>query len=77
MKAIILNRVGDCALLFAIGLIFFLFKTVNFVSVFALTDYFSNETFLFFSYKINFLNLICLLLFIAAMGKSAQIGLHT
>lgn len=77
MKAVILNRVGDCALLFAIGLIFFLFKTVNFVSIFALTDYFSKETFLFFSYKINFLNLICLLLFIAAMGKSAQIGLHT
>jgi len=49
MKAVILNRVGDCALLLAITLILFLFKTVDFLSVFALVNYFSNENFLFFS----------------------------
>jgi proton-translocating NADH-quinone oxidoreductase chain L len=77
MKAIILNRVGDCALLLAIALILFLFKTVDFLSIFPLSIYFSNENFSLFSFNINFINLICLLLFIGAMGKSAQIGLHT
>jgi proton-translocating NADH-quinone oxidoreductase chain L len=77
MKAVILNRVGDCALLLAITLILFLFKTVDFLSVFALVNYFSNENFLFFSFSINYITLICIFLFIGAIGKSAQIGLHT
>jgi NADH:ubiquinone oxidoreductase subunit 5 (subunit L)/multisubunit Na+/H+ antiporter MnhA subunit len=77
MKAVILNRVGDCALLLAITLILFIFKTVDFLAVFALVSYFSNESFLFFSYSINYITLICIFLFIGAIGKSAQIGLHT
>lgn len=77
MKAIILNRVGDCSLLLAIGLIIFLFKSLDFLSVFPLSNYFLNESFFLFSFEVNYINLICLLLFIGAMGKSAQIGLHT
>ena len=77
MKAIILNRVGDCSLLLAIGLILFLFKSLDFLSVFPLSNYFLNENFFLFSLEVNFINLICLFLFIGAMGKSAQIGLHT
>lgn len=77
MKAIILNRIGDCALLLAIALILFLFKTLDFLSVFPLSVYFLNETFFLFSFEVSFVNLICSLLFIGAMGKSAQIGLHT
>ena len=77
MKAVIINRIGDCALLLAITLIFFIFKTVDFLSVFPLVSYFSNETFLFFSYSINYITLICIFLLIGAIGKSAQIGLHT
>ena len=39
--------------------------------------YFSDRTIVFFSYEFNLLTVICLLLFLAAVGKSAQIGLHT
>ena len=49
----------------------------NFDIVFLLTPFFSNIKINFLNYNINILTILCLYLFIAAMGKSAQIGLHT
>ena len=74
----VVNRVSD--LFFTIGIlaIFFTFQTVEFNTVFALAPYFvENATVSFSGYMVPPLTLITFLLFLGAMGKSAQIGLHT
>jgi len=80
LKAIILNRVGDFSLTFAILLIFFFFKSVDFATVFFLVPLVSDFFFTFevFNtyYNVHVLSFICFFLFFGAMGKSAQIGLH-
>jgi NADH-quinone oxidoreductase subunit L len=77
IKAFIVNRVGDFG--FALGIfgIFFVFKTLNFDAVFAAAPAMVGKTFLFAGYNTDILTTLCLLLFVGAMGKSAQIGLHT
>jgi NADH-quinone oxidoreductase subunit L len=77
IKAFIVNRVGDVG--FAIGIlaIFFTFDAVTFDAVFAAAPNYVDTTIEFLGTRIDTLTLICLLLFIGAMGKSAQIGLHT
>ena len=77
IKAFIVNRVGDFGLAIGIFLIFFYFGTINFNEVFELTPQFLENKFLFFSFEINLITLICVFLFIGAMGKSAQFFLHT
>jgi len=69
--------VADFALTIAITAIFFVFKSLDFHVVFPLAPFFVNSTFAFLNYDIPILSFICSLLFIGAMGKSAQIGLHT
>jgi len=58
-------------------LFFFVFKSLDFHVVFPLAPFFVNSTLGFLSYDLPVLTVICSLLFIGAMGKSAQIGLHT
>jgi proton-translocating NADH-quinone oxidoreductase chain L len=85
LKAILLNRVGDFGLLYAILLIFYYFKSVDFATVFLLAPLMSEFFFTcqievgFFSLycNIHVLSFICFWLFFGAVGKSAQIGLHT
>tara|TARA_B100001057_G_scaffold364463_1_gene367297 strand:+ start:1339 stop:3252 length:1914 start_codon:yes stop_codon:yes gene_type:complete len=77
MKAFIVNRVGDFGFALGIFLIFYLFGTVNYDEVFNLIPSISDKNILFLGFEINSITLICLLLFIGAMGKSAQILLHT
>jgi NADH-ubiquinone oxidoreductase chain 5 len=77
IKAIIMNKFGDYALFMAILLIHFTFKTLDYSSVFVLVPFFLNKTTFLFNIKCNLINLISGLLFIGAIGKSAQIGLHT
>ncbi len=77
IKAFIVNRIGDFGLAMGIFLIFFYFGTINFEEVFQLVPQFSDSKFLFFNFEINLITLICLFLFIGAMGKSAQFLLHT
>jgi NADH-quinone oxidoreductase subunit L len=72
----LINRVGDFFLLFAIFFIFSLFETLNYDIIFSLTPFFKNFYFTFAGTYFSVLQTICLLLFIGAMGKSAQIGLH-
>jgi len=76
MKAFIVNRVGDFGLIIAIALIYFTFGTVDFSSVFNLVQSNLNNKLTIFSTTINVIDLISILLFIGAMGKSAQIFLH-
>ncbi len=77
IKAMIVNRVGDFGLAIAIFSIFLVFKTIDFCAVFSLVPYFSNYTILFLGYSINCITLIGFLLFVGAVGKSAQLILHT
>jgi NADH:ubiquinone oxidoreductase subunit 5 (subunit L)/multisubunit Na+/H+ antiporter MnhA subunit len=77
IKALVVNRIADFALTIGMVAIYFLFNSLEFHVIFPLAPFFVNSTFIFCNYDIPVLNVICSLLFIGAMGKSAQIGLHT
>jgi len=77
IKAFVVNRVGDFG--FALGIfgVFFLFDSVAFDTIFAAAPNKANDVVTFFGVQWHALTIICLLLFVGAMGKSAQLGLHT
>jgi len=77
IKAFIVNRVGDFGFAIGIFLIFFFYNTVNYSEVFLQTPQLIEKEVLFLGVQFNLVTLICLMLFIGAMGKSAQIFLHT
>ena len=77
IKAFLVNRVGDFGLALGIFLIFYIFGTINYDEVFKLIPTIQDEKINFLSFDFNSIDLICILLFIGAMGKSAQIILHT
>ena len=79
MKAVFINRVGDFGLLIGIFLIFWQFRTVNYLTVFSLVNFYNlnDLNFVVPFFNIDIYALICIFLFIGVMGKSAQIGLHT
>ena len=77
IKAFIVNRVGDFGLGLGIFLIFYSFGTVNFNEVFQSIQILTDKKINFLFFEFFTIDLICLLLFIGAMGKSAQIFLHT
>ena len=77
IKAFVVNRVGDFGFALGIFLIFYLFDTVNYSEVFQLIPTIIEKNLIFLGIEINAIDLICLLLFVGAMGKSAQIFLHT
>jgi len=77
IKAFVVNRVGDFGFALGIFLIFYLFGTVNYSEVFELIPTIIDKNLVFLGIEINAIDLICLLLFLGAMGKSAQIFLHT
>ncbi len=70
IKAFVVNRVGDIGIVLAIGAIFALFNTLEFKEIFAIIN--KQEIHL----NTFWLNTTCLLLFLGAMGKSGQFGLH-
>src|SRR5882672_5948756 len=77
IKAFIVNRVGDFG--FALGImgVFLVFNSVDFNTVFAAAPSKVGSVMHFLSWKIDTLTILCLLLFVGAMGKSAQLPLHT
>jgi len=77
IKAFLVNRIGDFGFALGIFLIFYLFGTVNYSEVFELIPTITEKNLIFLGIEVNAIDLICLLLFIGAMGKSAQILLHT
>ena len=77
IKAFIVNRVGDFGFALGIFLIFYLFGTFNYKEVFQQIPEITGKEVVFLGMSLNAIDLICILLFIGAMGKSAQILLHT
>lgn len=77
IKAMLVNRIGDFGLALGIITIFVNFDTIEYSSVFALAPALKGQNFYLGGYYYNTLNLIGLLLFVGACGKSAQLGLHT
>ncbi|MEL7048356.1 MAG: NADH-quinone oxidoreductase subunit L, partial [Pseudomonadota bacterium] len=77
MKAFIVNRVGDFG--FALGIFgcFVVFNSVSFDVIFETAPTVAGQTFKFLGYDLDIMNTLCLLLFMGAMGKSAQFLLHT
>jgi len=77
IKAFIVNRVGDFGFALGIFLVFYVFGTVDYEEVFSQVFVYSDNKLNFLGIELNAINLICFLLFIGAMGKSAQFFLHT
>jgi NADH-quinone oxidoreductase subunit L len=77
IKAFVVNRVGDFGFLLGMFATFTLFQTVNLDTIFAATGGKADATLNVFGGEFHALTVICLLLFVGAMGKSAQLGLHT
>ena len=77
MKAFVVNRVGDFG--FALGIfgVWAVFGTLDFDAVFKAAPAFVGKNFIFAGHSVDILTTLCLLLFVGAMGKSAQLGLHT
>lgn len=76
LKAIILNRFGDFSLVLGLATLFSIFKTFDYDIIFICLPYFRDHLTVFFGYEINSLYLASVFLFIGAVGKSAQLGLH-
>ena len=77
MKAFIVNRIGDFGYLLGIAGIFFIFGSIDFDVIFNNASKFQNQSFIFLGFNVSTIDTLCFLLFIGAMGKSAQLGLHT
>ncbi len=77
IKAFIVNRVGDFGFALGICAVFFVFQSVEFDPVFEAVPRFVGTDIEFLGMHFDTLTVITILLFIGAMGKSAQIGLHT
>ena len=77
IKAFVVNRVGDFGFALGIFAIYMLLKTTDFETIFAGAPGLQGKTIDFFGWHADALTLTCLLLFMGAMGKSAQFLLHT
>src|SRR5690348_901563 len=77
IKAFIVNRVGDFGFALGIFAVFMLIGSVDFETIFAGAPGLAGKTINFFGWHADALTLACLLLFMGAMGKSAQFLLHT
>ena len=77
IKAFVVNRIGDFGFTLGILATFLLFQSVHLDTIFAAAGSHSGTVLDVFGGEYHALTVICLLLFVGAMGKSAQIGLHT
>lgn len=76
-KAFLMNRIADLGFILGLAALYFVFKTFDFQTIFRMSPFLTDHVFSFFGVNIPSLTIICLLFFVAAMGKSAQIGFHT
>jgi NADH-quinone oxidoreductase subunit L len=77
MKAFVVNRVGDLGFMLGIFGTFLVFGTVSIPTILAAAPGMAGSTIGFLGYRLDTMTVLCILLFIGAMGKSAQLGLHT
>jgi len=73
----IVNRIGDFGLALGIFTIYYYFKTLDYGVIFALAPLFSGQEIQMFNTSLSLIDFIGFFLFIGAVGKSAQLGLHT
>ena len=77
IKAFVVNRVGDFGFALGIMAIFLIFESVDFTTVFNAAPGVAGSSIVFLGSEFDTLTVITMLLFVGAMGKSAQLGLHT
>ena len=77
IKAFVVNRVGDLGFMLGIFGVFLVFGTISIPEILAAAPGHAGSTIGFLGYRLDTLTVLCLLLFVGAMGKSAQLGLHT
>lgn len=77
MKAMIMNKIGDISIIFVMLFCFYYLKTLEYAVIFNIIPLIKNIDILLFNTEFNIVNIICLFIFIGAVGKSAQLGLHT
>jgi NADH-quinone oxidoreductase subunit L len=77
IKAFVVNRVGDFGFALGIFTVFLLTRSVNFDQIFAAAPGLAHKTIHVFGFDMDAMTITCLLLFMGAMGKSAQFMLHT
>lgn len=73
----IVNRIGDFCLIIAILILYVNFKSVDYSTIASLAPFFKDQTVNFLNINFNILSLTGVFLFLGAVGKSAQLGLHT
>lgn len=73
----IINRIGDFGLALGIFVMFYIFKTLDYSTIFAIAPKIYQTKLIIFNMNFDALTLICIFLFVGAVGKSAQIGLHS
>jgi NADH-quinone oxidoreductase subunit L len=77
IKAFVVNRVGDLGFMLGIFGIFLVFNTVSIPEILARAPEMTGSSIGFLGHRVDTMSVLCILLFIGAMGKSAQLGLHT
>ncbi len=77
IKAFVVNRVGDLGFMLGIFGTFLVFGTVSIPEILEAAPAMAGSTIGFLGMRLDTMTILCLLLFIGAMGKSAQLGLHT
>ena len=77
IKAFVVNRVGDLGFMMGIFGVYLVFDTVSIPEILAAAPQYVGSSIGFLGYRVDTMSVLCVLLFIGAMGKSAQLGLHT
>ena len=77
IKAFVVNRVGDLGFMLGIFGTYLVFGTISIPAILAAAPHMAGSTIGFLGLRVDTLTVLCLLLFVGAMGKSAQLGLHT
>jgi len=77
IKAMLINRIGDFFLLLAMLSIIFCFNSLDYDVILNLGFLSKDYNLIIGEFQISFLDIVCILLFLGAMGKSAQLGLHS
>ena len=77
IKAFVVNRVGDLGFMLGIFGTYLVFQTTSIPEILDAAPAMSGATIGFLGYRVQTMDVLCILLFIGAMGKSAQLGLHT
>ncbi len=76
LKAFVTNRVGDFVLLIGVFLIYYTFHSLRFTEIFDTANLLGTRNIRAFCCELKIIDVICVLLFVGCMGKSAQLGLH-